>query len=357
MNSLSDCKFPIIDMRDVKESDWGLEHGQRFKKEIKELSLIRRELMIKKNPKLEGDIDRLANEQLEVSKKYNPQLFHELENISKGSGVSLIDLVILNNYTDFRDIQLNDEGCTTISCKDNMNQVGQTWDMHGSAANYICILIYPKKILFSLVGCLGMMGVNSQGLFLGVNNINTKNAKAALLWPMLVSDLLDKNSIDDMREGLNNAPVTSGHNYLIADKDLGEHWEISPTQRELVFNNVSGDGKKLVYHTNHCLSPELQREEDQISGNSTTFNRFEIMKEYNLEFKESKIDDLYEILTSHKGYPKSICSHSMSSDTDPSMTCGGGLYDFNEKRFQVWRGCKKTGNYIEHSFVTEEIFS
>ena len=41
----------------------------------------------------------------------------------------------------------------------------------------------------------------------------------------------------------------------------------------------------------------------------------------------------------HEGYPKSIGSHFQSGAQDPSMTCGGGIADFNNKGYYFWRGC------------------
>lgn len=351
--SFTDCNFPIIDMRNTPKEDYGLGHGEEYAKQIAELSSIRRELMLKKNPALKDQISKLALEQLKTSEKYNQALFKELSNISKSSNVSLEDLIILNNYTDFRDIQLPDEGCTTISIKKDINEVGQTWDMHGSAANYLCMLLYPEKIVFSLVGCLGMMGVNKSELFIGVNNINTLNARAALIWPMLVSHILDQGSLETMRDELKGAPVTSGHNYLLSSKKRSEHWEISPTMQKMPLYNEIDDNKNLVFHTNHCLDESLKLEEDNISTNSTTFDRYRIMEEFNNQTHQ----DLYSILTSHEGYPKSICSHSMSTDTDPSMTCGGGVFNHETSEFKVWRGCKKNNNYLEHSFNVKEILS
>ena len=64
---------------------------------------------------------------------------------------------------------------------------GQTWDMHGSAKNYISLIEIPEtnnspaQIYLSLVGCIGMMGVSSHNLLVGVNNLNTKNATASLI--------------------------------------------------------------------------------------------------------------------------------------------------------------------------------
>ncbi len=341
-----DLNFPIIDLTNEKKENWGFIHGESFKEAIKELSDIRRELMIQKNPKLKNHIEELAGSQLLVTKMYDEDLYDELVAISTSSSVSLVDLVILNNYTDFRDIEMHDEGCTTISALDKHHEVGQTWDMHSSAKNYICLLKFNDKLVFSLAACLGMMGVNSQGIFVGVNNINTKNAQAALLWPTLVRKLLDQNSISEQSTLLYNAPVTSGHNYLLSDGKKSEHWEVSPQYKEKVLTTENFNNDYL-FHTNHCLGKNNKSIEDKISGNSTTFIRYEKMEDFN-SGKLSE-ESLFSVLTNHDGYPKSLCSHFMANQTDPSMTCGGATYNYQTKIFHTWRGCPEHDeNYVEH---------
>ena len=112
---MKDCNFPHI-VYDPNQSffEWGKSHGEQFSLEIKELAAIRRELMLAKNPSLANSIDELAKEQYSITKKFNPNLGDELDGIIEGSKVSLSDIIILNNYTDFRDISLADEGCTTV---------------------------------------------------------------------------------------------------------------------------------------------------------------------------------------------------------------------------------------------------
>ena len=111
--------------------DWGFSHGEEFREEIKELVEIRTNLMLSKNPRLESSLEELALEQFNISKKFSPHLADEIEGISKGSNLSLKDIVILNNYTDFRDIELPEEGCSTIHLQRNEQSIsGQTWDMH-----------------------------------------------------------------------------------------------------------------------------------------------------------------------------------------------------------------------------------
>jgi len=327
---------------------WGLAHGEEFSSSIKELASLRRDLMVKKSPHLRGLLNEYALAQLNVTKKFHQGLFDELNAISEASGASLTDLTILNNYTDFRDISLRDEGCTTMALHlERSHYSAQTWDMHSSAKDYLCTLELPDgTLLLSLVGCLGMMGVNPHQQFIGVNNLNTKNAVNGLIWPALIRSLLEKESLKDIENELMSAPVTSGHNYLLSDGHVSKHIEVSPTLKE-VASTLKDPG--VIYHTNHCLTSEGKKEQDQISVNSTTFDRYQHCEKKASDLKSK--DELYDFLTSHEGYPKSICSHYQSGALDPSTTCGGALYDFSKKEFSAWRGCPhEDQNFIKKKF-------
>ena len=107
---------------------------------------IRKELLILKNPLIKGSIKELALQQFNVSQNFSNDLGKEIQGISFGSGVSLEDIVLLNNYTDFRDISLPDEGCSTIQyVGENETIAGQTWDMHKSAKKYVCLINIEKE--------------------------------------------------------------------------------------------------------------------------------------------------------------------------------------------------------------------
>jgi isopenicillin-N N-acyltransferase-like protein len=342
---MTDCNFPhIVYSKDQSCYEWGKSHGEHFSQEIRELAGIRRELMLLKNPGLKGSIDQLAKIQYEMTKEYSPSLTNELDGIIDGSKASLSDIIILNNYTDFRDISLADEGCTTVGFNKSAPISAQTWDMHASAKRFLCSIELPcGTVLLSLVGCLGMMGANDQGLFVGVNNLNTNDAENGIIWSALVRSLLEERKVTDLRSELLNAPVTSGHNYLISDGQTWQHYEISPSVKELQ-QEFTGAG--VSFHTNHCLSDKAISVQDQISVNSTTFERYAYC-EQNIEKIKTEVE-LLEFLKSHDGYPKSICSHYQSGAEDPSTTCGGGLYNHKTKEMTLWRGCQhEDDNYIQ----------
>ncbi len=352
----TDCQFPYIKYR----ADWsplknGQAHGESFRRAIGELFSIRRELMLAKNPRLKPKLSQLAKEQWEASLKYDLEIAEEMQGIAQGSGLDLDDIVILNNYTDFRDITLADEGCSTIGIKRGQTLLaGQTWDMHSSAKNYMCMIHAPARgqtpeaLILSLVGCVGLMGVNTHLCTVGVNNINTKNARAALIWPLLVRSLLKEKDLPTIEEKLMKAPVTSGHNYIVADKKNVDHFEVTPTS----FEKVAWQDKNFVFHTNHCLTPSAIEIEERGTQSSTTMARYELLSKK--APRVETFEELQALLQDHESHPMSICSHFESGAQDPSMTCAGGIVNQVTGDTFFWRGCPTFDeNYRNFKFKLE----
>lgn len=355
----TNCMFPYIQYPKGKlYKEWGLSHGEEFKTAIRELAEIRRSLMLAKNPALTKKLDELALLQYNFSKKFAPHIIEELDGIATGSGLSITDMVILNNYTDFRDIILPEEGCSTVHIQTPKEILsGQTWDMHRSAKNYMCLLHVPEtknhsaQLVLTLVGCVGLMGVSTDNTLIGVNNINTANAKTGLIWPVLVRKTLEQKSLGLMRSTLLNAPVTSGHNYLISSQEGGEHLEITPTISEKVSALQKGQVGG-IFHTNHCVGFEVEKLEDKTSMSSTTFNRWDLLSRKTHQVLD--LEDFKTLLTDHDEFPKSICSHFENGAQDPSFTCGGGVSDLRTGRHIFWRGCPTHDqDYREFEFVKD----
>lgn len=353
---MTDCGFPIIQYAAHQSPiDWGQMHGEQFRGAIQELAEIRTGLMREKNAGLTNEhIGSLALQQWEITEQFDQDLGEELKGICAGADVSIADVVILNNYTDFRDIQVPDQGCSLAYVNSESGPVvGQTWDMHGSAKNYVCCLEVPDEemgptILFSVVGCLGMMGFNSHHGMLGVNNINTDGARAGALWPALVRSVLVETQLNSMTRVLNESPKTSGHNYLIAVNDHAQMWEVAPGLCEMVDEKKP---KQLghMFHTNHCLGQQMKQRETTISQNSTTHIRYDLLSKKIANTKS--LDEMFALMNDHEGYPKSICSNFQTNTQDPSITCGGAAGHLKNGKVVMWRGDKLyDDNYVEHSF-------
>ncbi|MCH2180946.1 MAG: C45 family peptidase [Mariniblastus sp.] len=339
-----DCNFPILQFeRNRTPRQWGQRHGESYREAIAELVQIRTDLMREKNPGLDRQrIEQLADEQWQLTGQFDAELTDELTGIAEGADISLTDLVILNNYTDFRDIQVDDQGCSLVYANSDAGPVvGQTWDMHGSAKRYVCCLRVPDRhsdheaVLFSLVGCVGMMGFTSRQTVLGVNNINVTGAVAGILWPVLVRAVLNQPSLAEMSRCLTTAPVTSGHNYLLAERDAAEMWEVAPRLAESV-GQMKPSEHGFMFHTNHCLGEAMQQREATISLNSTTHVRHELLTRKVPAV--ATLDQMYDLMNDHENYPKSICSNFQADTQDPSITCGGAVGHLDTGEIRMWRG-------------------
>lgn len=352
-----DCGFPILRYpADSSPRERGRRHGESHREAIAELYHIRLKLMRGKNPALDPPaIESLAMQQWNATETYAPSLAEELEGIAEGSGLSRSELVVLNNYTDFRDIQLDDQGCSVAYIRYGGRAIaGQTWDMHGTAKNYVCCLVLedadgqPEQVLFSLVGCVGMMGYTSWGTVIGINNINTDGAVPGALWPVVVRRTLELPTLSAMARQLATAPVTAGHNYLLGSRERGEMWEVMPGLAEQV-GATGPDDEGYIFHTNHCLGHNAVHRELELSQNSTTHIRYGLLEKKMPAVRS--YDELMGLLNDHENYPQSICSNWQSDAQDPSITCGGAIGDLETGRVQMWRGDELyDDHYVRHDF-------
>lgn len=352
---MTDCNFPVI--RFAKSDSAlirGQKHGESYRSGIKELVEIRTSLMREKNPALDDQIIlRLAEEQWHATARFDQPLTDELSGIADGADVSFADVVILNNYTDFRDIQVDDQGCSLAYVNQQHGPiVGQTWDMHGSAKNYVCCIQieneHSNSVLFSVVGCVGMMGFNDNGGMLGVNNINTDGAKAGVMWPVIVRKVLEQKNLQAMEKCLTESPKTSGHNYLIAVGDHAQMWEVAPGCNDMVDQKLPAENG-FMFHTNHCLGQQMKLRETTISQNSSTQIRFDLLDQK--IGAVSSLEQMHQLMNDHENYPKSICSNFQTDAQDPSITCGGAVGHLKTGKVIMWRGDQLyDDNFVENEF-------
>lgn len=353
---MTDVGFPVIRYEaNATSLAWGEMHGALYRDAIRELVEIRRSLMAAKNPQLRGErVRRLAQQQWHLTSRYDADLAEELTGIARGAAIAVEDLVVLNNYTDFRDIQIGDEGCSTVYIHRGSPMAGQTWDMHRSAKRFVCVLDIPappgdQRIrAFSVVGCVGMMGFHTGGRMIGVNNINTNGARAGVLWPVLVRKVLLADGLEEMEVTLQSAPVTSGHAYLVAAPQGAAFWEVMPDLAERV-EALLGGAEGHLFHTNHCLGEQAKKREIVESRSATTEVRYGLLKKKVGAVHNLKA--LYDLLNDHENYPQSICSNYQATAVDPSITCGGAAGDLATGEVVLWRGDPvHDANFVRRDF-------
>jgi isopenicillin-N N-acyltransferase-like protein len=247
--------FASSDPRDI-----GHEHGESFRTAIREIAAIRMERM-REIPhfRRKEDVLELAFKHIALLEAYDKDLYLEFSAISKASNLSLEELIILNNYTDMRDIAADnsssESGCSIIyNNTANGPILGQTWDIHGSAQDYILLMRVKDCLIFTIVGCLGMTGLNSFGLGLCINNLSSIDAHIGVLWPAIVRKALSKKSAELAKDEIMSVQNGSGRHYALADENNFFGIETSGTKKKIVFEK-----RELYFHTNHCLDAEMRK--------------------------------------------------------------------------------------------------
>jgi len=289
--------------------EFGRAHGEAFRTAIRELADIRIELAMRIGGFASvGDVLAIADEHLPVLARYDGDLNDELLGIAEGSDCTPAEIVALNHYTDMRDLgpgetaEFDDGGCTMLYARTDAGPIlAQTWDTHASAADYVLMMrvpegpgstgTEPEAWVMSIVGCLAMAGMNRHGVAAAINNLRSRDAVVGIVWPALIRRLLRERSATAAREVLLDAPVGSGHHYLLADEEHAFGIETSGVERRSVFE---GETSPFV-HTNHCFDPHVAAASRVVEG-STTFDRYGWMSAYVDRSPPNSAEDVWTAL-------------------------------------------------------------
>ena len=329
----------------------GRSHGEAFAGEIRSLADLRVYLCrIVGGFESDEQVLELAREHLPILKLYAADRHEELCGIAEGAATTPEHIVVLNHYTDLRDLGrrgvteageiIGADGCTVIFAKTESGSVlAQTWDMHASATPYVIALEVPSiggapaQTLLSLTGCLGMAGLSSSGVAIAINNLHSCDARVGVVWSALVRTVLSLPSAADARDHILAAPLGSGHHYVVADEGAAFGIETSGAKRQLVFE---GDG--LYVHTNHCLEPSVAAA-SRVPEGSTTFDRLELAASDASSRPITGVQDAFERLGSEAGYPRSVCTNMATAERPhAAATCGALSIEITSRRMLACAG-------------------
>lgn len=324
--------------RGLSAGQRGEVHGETFAQDIRELAQIRTELIQKAwDERTPGRVVEKAALHLPVLRSYDPDLYAEFAGIARASGLSEESLLILNHYTDLRDLGIPEhaleEGCSILHVRGNdKSLLAQTWDMHATAEPFVLMLYLPDEKVWTLTitGCLALCGLNAGGMAVAINNLVMSDAKVGVSWPTLVRKMLRAQSVEQAQQVLRAAPVSSGHHYLICNAEHSVGWESSGSGHSLVYNGLTSP----YIHTNHCLDKQFSRL-SRISPTSTTHHRYEQAGRLLEENPDPSVEQLWEMMDCRDDFPRSLFTDRTTPDNPHGVaTCARVLMDCNEVK--IW---------------------
>ena len=268
-------KRPPIRVLDVVGSPaaMGYAHGRAHAEEIRTYAQDRLNLLSSTlwGGRSRSDVLDLARACLPAHEAHSAALYTEMVGIAEGAGITPAEIVLVGGFTDFLDIVRNSSGdvplaaatedhCTAFIVPDHRAAgagfLGQTWDMHDSATDYVLLLRLapengPAALVFTTTGCVGQFGINELGVCVGINNLTAADGRIGVTWPFVVRHALMQPTATDARDVILEANLAGGHNFLLFDRSgVGYNVEAMPTQRPVTQLNADP-----LVHTNHTLTP------------------------------------------------------------------------------------------------------
>jgi isopenicillin-N N-acyltransferase-like protein len=131
--------------------------------------------------------------------------------------------------------------------------------MHASAEPYVLLLRLlpddgPAVLTFTLMGCVGMVGMNAHGVAVGINNLMATDGQLGVMWPFVVRKALQQPTVEAALACITGAKLAGAHNYLL----LGPRGEGFVIEAMPTAHHVTPLAGVPLAHTNHCLAPRTR---------------------------------------------------------------------------------------------------
>ena len=254
----------------------GAVHGASFAEEIRQYTRERVELVAagawSGGPIDPVDVLDIARSMLPAHEAFDADLHREMLALADAAGITPEEAVIVGGFTDFVDTvravvggdlptEVVEDDCTAAIVPDALAAgsgfLAQTWDMHDTATEHVLMLRFrpidaPSVCVFTTTGCLGQIGMNTEGVCVGINNLTGLDGRRGVAWTSVVRGMLTRATADEALQVLLDADLAGAHNFLIFDRSgVGYDVEAFPSARP-----VDTLGDDPIVHTNHALHDE-----------------------------------------------------------------------------------------------------
>lgn len=240
----------------------------------------------------------------------------EMQGIADGAEAAYLDILMLNCRSEilFTDITEDTQECTAFALLPRANEeqvtyAAQSWDFAATQRDVMIVLRLTKTdgrklMIFTEAGLIGGKGLNSDGLALTLNALNTPGQKQGLPLHIRMRKILDCTTLAAAYQQAVALPVPAAANLIISHQDgLAMDLEITPKGSDVLYPQHG-----IIAHTNHLLSSKLNITDHNHYAGSTHV-RYASINEL-LHDQPLNLQRLQHIFADHRGYPTSICVHS-----------------------------------------------
>jgi isopenicillin-N N-acyltransferase-like protein len=290
-------------------------------------------------------------------RKYDPDLYKEMEGIAAGADVSIDEIIFLNVRTELMNAVWNkaaftNEGCTSIfvgseRTVDNNIYVAQTWDWIEDSKEVIIMLHSDDQkghqfITVTEAGIIGSMGINNKGIAVVLNYlpINEFNAQGTP-YHLLLRRVLDSQSISDAQSNVICSPIAFALNIIMANSN-GQAIDMELTAKG---TDLHFPENNLLAHTNHLLSRRLRVREVKVLHLQSVM-RLKTVYEELYSNNKIELNHIKRLFTNHKQKTFEICKHAKNKDD--ACTVYTIIFELKEQKLYLSYGLPCQSEFISY---------
>ncbi|MFX0207079.1 MAG: C45 family autoproteolytic acyltransferase/hydrolase [Candidatus Hodarchaeota archaeon] len=331
-------KFPIIDLKG-DSVDIGLQHGRILRKRIIETINWYKKII----PREEPEILSLATHFKSKIFQFNPNYCDEIEGIAAGAEVDPLWIYALNSRSEIMNTFTNE--CTAIYFKETA-LLGQNWDWAKELEMLAIILRIksedkPEILMMSEPGIIGKIGLNSKGIGVCLNFLDSGQVCKGVPIHILLRSILDSLSIDEAVKRIEPFKEGKSANILIGDAQGGLiDFEFANQQ---IYEPKSDS--KVFLHTNHyLLNEELNVDLEKLAN---SFARYEQALQMVRTFEDNSLEGMKRILLDQTGGDMPICRpYVPNPDIGNAGTVCSIIMDLEDLKMHI-----TLGNPIKNPFT------
>ena len=287
---------------------------------------------------------------LQPIKEYAPHLVEEMLGIAAGAGVLFEEILALNCRTELLSlgsIPLLSE-CTAIYVAPERTAAGrpilaQNWDWSEVLRGGMVLLRIeqpgrPTVLTLTEAGMVGKIGLNSAGVGVCTNFLRHDHRRVGVPFHLILREALNAPRLGLAISAVYRNGRADAANYLLAHA-AGEAIDLEATPSKVGYLHPR-DG--LLVHSNHYLTPHLQKGDSGISQSDNTLPRFgratRLLKMSRKE--ETTIEMVKSVLCDHFDHPRSICRHPdpEAATMEQSATLASMVVDLKAGRMHITCG-------------------
>ncbi len=287
----------------------------------------------------------IAAASIPCAEQYSPNMVEELRGMAEATRMTLEDLMLLQVRNQLRPEP--DAGCTSLALAGQRLiragcLVAQNWDNDPALDPFTVVLTRrpagkPALMNLTQAGLIAYIGFNEAGIGVCLNSLPAPARKLGVPHYFTVRGIYEADSLNSAVDSVRRAQRVIPANIMLATPQGLVDLEVTIDHVHLLRNAELGG----IAHTNHCLHPDLQRNNEQFPELIQSYARQQrINSLLGLSSgRQTSLVDIKAALRDHEDYPRSICRHTNDDpDTGYWQTVFSVIIEPENRQMHVSRG-------------------